>query len=388
MNIDIVFISLNLLLLYTFWKAGSNISRGMDYWYNAVWCIALFSFVQGCRYARGNDYHGYSEVFRKGILHAENPFFSTINELFKELGINEYSCFMVYAFTFVLCAMIFMKRYRAYAQYMFPLFLVGFMDLEENMIRQAFSYSFFFLYLKHLFRLRFNKLKDILYKRKRLVYCALFATITLGIHTGNIINLLVITGLYIFWRKPFRPQFVIPIYILCVYVLPNIFDFTWLKPILNFAANNNDHATEYVQNSEYWFSAEGKNDIYTKNFIMELIQVIGSSSLMYFGYKLINEKYPKGYALMTMLNAFIIGLCIESAFVDLEILHRIGQVLDIVGYFVLAVVVSHKPTKLNPLQTIAYISLLWFVYYYMKYLFFNGRTMFIWDTNYPFFNLL
>ncbi|UVO85294.1 hypothetical protein NXV32_17315 [Bacteroides fragilis] len=73
---------------------------------------------------------------------SKNPFFSVINELLRIVGINEYSCFMVYAFTFALCAMIFMKDYRTYARYMFPLFLIGFMNFEESMIRQAFSYSF------------------------------------------------------------------------------------------------------------------------------------------------------------------------------------------------------------------------------------------------------
>ncbi len=121
---------------------------------------------------------------------------------------------------------------------------------------------------------------------------------------------------------------------------------------------------------------------------MEIIQVIGSSALMYFGYRLIIEKLPKHYALITMLNTFIIGLCIESIFVKLEILHRIGQTLDIVGYFALAIVVSYKTIKLKPIQKVAYVCLLWFVYYYVKYLFFSGRTMFIWDTHYPFFKFI
>ena len=100
MNLDLDFILLNLLLLYTFWKAGRNISQSMDYWHNAGLCVILFSIVQGCRFARGNDYFAYSRIFREGSLHVENPFFSVINELLRIVGINEYSCFMVYAFTF------------------------------------------------------------------------------------------------------------------------------------------------------------------------------------------------------------------------------------------------------------------------------------------------
>ncbi|MFK2342846.1 hypothetical protein ACIXN4_19340 [Bacteroides fragilis] len=235
--------------------------------------------------------------------------------------------------------------------------------------------------------MKFNKPKDILHNHKKLIYCIIFAILTLAIHTGNIISLFVITTLYIFWRKPFQPQFAIPIYVACVYILPHIFNFNWLEPILSFAADTNERAAEYVKNADYWFSEKGENDQYDKNFIVEIIQVIGSSALMYFGYRLIIEKLPKHYALITMLNTFIIGLCIESIFVKLEILHRIGQTLDIVGYFALAIVVSYKTIKLKPIQKVAYVCLLWFVYYYVKYLFFSGRTMFIWDTHYPFSNL-
>lgn len=383
-NID--FILLNLLLFFVFAKAGQNIARKKLYWENANWCIAIFTFVQGCRFARGNDYHGYSQLFKNGF-NEENPFFSYINEFLKLLGINQYSCFMVYAFVFILCAMIFMHDYRKYAKYMFPLFLGGFLLFEEYMIRQAFSYSFFFIYLKYLFRIRISKISDIISNKKNILLCIIFAIMTLAIHTGNIINIFVITILYLFWKKPFNPWYSIPIYICCVYILPDIFNFSWLDPILNFAAESNAKAAEYVSNSEYWFSSEGKNDIYTKNNISEFIQVIASSSVMYLGYKLIKNRFYNNSILTTLLNVFIIGLCIESLFVNLEILHRIGQVMDRVGYLLVPIIIYYKPLNLNIANKFLYLSLIWFMYYYAKYIIFSGKvSMFIWDTPYSFFN--
>lgn len=380
------FIILNILLLYIFIKAGKNISNKSNYWRNASWCIAAFTFIQGCRFARGNDYHSYSQLFYNGI-NEENPFFSYINEFLKNIGINQYSCFLVYALVFILCAMIFMYDYRKYAKYMFPLFLGGFLLFEEYMIRQAFSYSFFFLYLKYLFRIRITKISDINSNKKNILLCILFAIITLAIHTGNIINIFVVTVLFLFWKKPFKPWYSIPLYIFCVYILPNIFNFSWLTPILNFAAEANDRAAEYVSNSEYWFSTEGQNDIYTKNKILEFIQVTASSSVIYLGYKLIKYKFPNNRVLITILNVFIIGLCIESSFVNLEILYRIGLVMDRIGYFLIPVIVYYKPYKINLVQKILYLSLFWFMYYYVKYIFFSEEiSMFIWDTPYSFWD--
>lgn len=76
----------------------------------------------------------YFRIFCEGSLYVENLFFLVINELFRIVGINEYSCFMVYVFIFVLCVMIFMKDYCMYVRYMFLLFLIGFMNFEESMI--------------------------------------------------------------------------------------------------------------------------------------------------------------------------------------------------------------------------------------------------------------
>lgn len=388
MNLDFDFIGLNILLLLTFIIAGNNISKGRNYWRNAIWCILMFTFIQGTRFARGNDYVLYSKSFKESYINKENPLFSIINEGLKNLGINEYSCFMIYALIFVICATIFMRDFKQYAKYMFPLFLIGFMNFEENMIRQAFSYSFFFLFLKNIFHIKLEKKIFSSYNLKFILLCIFFSIVTIKIHTGNLINLAIVSFFFFFYRKPFKPQYAIPIYIICVYVLPNTFNFTWLNPLLSFAAENNERAAEYVNNTSYWFSAEGMNDIYEKNTIAELIQVIGSSSLMYLSYKLYWKlKNPENYIIAILLNTFIIGLCIESIFVKLEILHRIGQVLDLLGYFALSIILFYRPYFPSKFRIrLLYLSLIWFAYYYIKYIFFSKSTLFIWDTIYPFFN--
>lgn len=387
MPTNFTYLLLNLILILTFIGSGYLISKDKrHYWKYAIWCIIAFSIIQGCRYARGNDYLAYSNFFKIGV-HEENPFFAYINHLLKNIGFNQYSCFIAYAFTFVTCAIIFFKNYKKYAIYLFPLFIIGYMRFEEYMIRQAFSYSFFFLYMKYLFQIKLNGLNSLkkLILNKNTIYCILCALLIVSIHTANIINIFVITFLYITFPKPFSPIISIPTYIICVYVIPQHFDFSFLQPILNFAAEQNQHAASYVENSDIWFSTTGYNKIYEKNVFTELFQVIGSSSLMYLGYRLIKEKFESNRMLCTLLNTFIIGLCIESSFYALEILNRIGYVLDLTGFLLLGFVLYHRPPKPSAFRNICYISLSWFLYYYFKDLIFPAKTLFIWDTNYPLF---
>ena len=65
-------------------------------------------------------------------------------------------------------------------------------------------------------------------------------------------------------NKPLHYNITIPIYLLCVYVLPKIFDFSILQPILNIFSQHNELASAYAENSSIWFSSEGMNNIYTR----------------------------------------------------------------------------------------------------------------------------
>ena len=244
MNLD--YILLNLLLLVVFCHSGNMISRGRNYWQYAMYCIVSYTFVLGCRFARGTDYHGYSALFASGREHVENPLFSWFNSVLATFGFNQYSCFLAYALVFVTCAMWFMKDYKPYAKYMFPSFLIGYILFEESMIRQAFSYSFFFLYLAQLFRIESFQFSNLWNDKKLLIKLGILWILIISLHTGNLFSLLLVTVLYTFFNNPIHPKYSIPLYIGCVYILPDIFDYSILEPLLNFAADRNDLAAEYL----------------------------------------------------------------------------------------------------------------------------------------------
>ena len=349
LNLDFDYILLNFLLLWVFVIVGKNISKGKPYWPNAFWAVIAFTFVQGTRYARGNDYMHYSLTFRLQD-NESNPLFNIINEILSNIGFNHYSCFMAYAFVFVLCAMFFLKRFREYATWIFPLFLLGYMQFEEYMIRQAFSYSFIFLFMLHLFQI--PKLKSLVEKKKHLIFCLLFSFISVSIHTANILVISLMTILYFFVRKPIHFWITIPIYWACVYLLPKIFDFGLLTPILNLIADNNERAASYVSRTDYWFSADGINDMYTRNPIIQLVECIGVSSLLYLGYKYIKQKNELTPMWAVLLNMFFIGISMQSLFRGLEILNRIGRVNGLTWCFVLALVLTYKYGKKTTIEKV------------------------------------
>jgi len=385
-NFDLDYLIINILLLTCFVYCGNRISKGVPYKTATLPCIFLFTLVQGCRYMRGNDYQHYTEVFNGDIPDTTGFLFIGINDTAKLLGFNAYSVFLIYSFVFILCAVYFLKEYKTYAKWTFPLFIMAYMQFEEYMIRQAFSYSFFFLYMNYLFKIKPENIKHICIKNKKHIsLCIFWGIICLNIHSANIINILTVTGLYFFMHKPLHYNITIPIYLLCVYVLPKIFDFSILQPILNIFSQHNELASTYAENSSIWFSSEGMNNIYTRNTVIQIIEALGTSSLLYLGYKTIChlKTYQKRNA--TLFNSFFIGVCILSLFRNLEILNRIGQVLTYFWVFPMSLVLYYKTPKWSKFNKIACMFLVWFTYEYLKYLLFpyTGKTAFIWDA--PFF---
>lgn len=374
---------LNALLMWVFLNAGKNIMHGEKFWPNAWKCILCFTFVQGSRYMRGNDYSHYQDVFNGEYLLVENTFFQSFNNLLKNVGINEYSCFAVYAFVFIFCGMHFLHFFRKYALYLFPLFILGYMQFEEYMIRQAFSYSFFFLFLIHLFSFRLDRIELNWHKLLKLFYCLLFSLFVVSFHVGNIINILIFTFFFFFWRKPLSTKYTIPFYVFCVYILSNIFDYSYLSFALSFASDNNDLAAQYVDHSDRWFSEEGKESKYIRNGFIQLLEIAGVSALCYLTPRTIKLKGDQNVVITTFFNVAFIGFCISATFRELEILNRIGHVLSYGWCVVVAFLLYYRPVwkQMDMKAKFSYLCLLWFIYDYLKYLFLPGdKTLFVWDA--------
>ena len=144
-NIDFVYILINILLLLIFYYTGKEIAKGKSYWDNAILCIIAFTLALGLRYGRGDDYFHYQDFYVYGYDEGQQIVFTWINTISKWMGVGSYYCFLVYSFIEIVCAMIFLKRYRKFAQFLFPMFLIAVIHFNEYQIRQALGFSFVFL---------------------------------------------------------------------------------------------------------------------------------------------------------------------------------------------------------------------------------------------------
>lgn len=400
LNLDIIYIILNLILLFTFWYAGKNISKGNDYWKNAILCVLAFTLVLGLRYGRGNDYHHYVYIYVYGYTEGTQRVFVWLNGLLKWMGVGKYYIFLFYSFIEIVCAMVFLKRYKQYAQYLFPLFLIANIFFDEYQIRQALGFSFVFLCLDRLFRIR--NPKDIITTQSLLnvALAVLYFTIAYSIHSACGYMLVIMIVVFVFYQKTIPLKYSIPALLFSAYFFSHWFDFNWLNPILDQFAGEDTRMNTYIENREQWFSEEGMKSKYERKPIILVAEILGTISLYILGSKAIN-KYVKRADAYAMYNFFVLGSIMQNAFRQLELLNRIGGDFALFFFFPLSIILYYSIPKPKlrynkQTQTISVILrksflknvwfklmavfLLWYTYDILKYLFKRGdMTQFIWD---------
>lgn len=425
MTLDFDYLLLNLILLLIFCVAGSYVSKGGKYWGYAWACILSFTFVQGSRYARGNDYPHYLEVY-KYDLEPGQRIYTWICDALKGIGINEYFSFYIYALVFSICLFVLLKRWDRYAKYIFPFALIALINFNEFMIRQAFSYSFVFLFVNSLFNISIpekERVKDKGSKKKKaadkekrkmarrgflsrnikhILLCILFCILSYGIHSANILVIFGFTFFYVLFKNPISWKITIPALIFCAYVFPKIFDLSLLDRYLQILSGVNDKFEAYTENSDRWFSEDAMKDKYARNPIVEVFEIIGNSVLLYIGDKLLRLRRQREH--VAIYNIYIVGLLVMVAFRELELLHRIGSVMYLWWFVPLTLILvyyfpdmktrkkkkekkvaSELPAGKNvktgfPRKWVLFF-LIFFLYEYMKYLFMRGENVkFLWDV--------
>lgn len=344
-----------------------------------------------------------------------NTLFIWLNSVLSTIGINKHTCFMFYAFVFSTCSMIFLQNFKECAKWVFPLFIVGFIIFNEYQIRQAFSYSFFFLYMHYLFKVPLDIKEVSVFDTKHILLALISALLCIEFHSANIFILAAFSVTYFFVRKPLTYWLAIPIYLSFVYVIPKVFDFSLLELFFMFFTGT-DTFSQYTEHADQWFSESAMEDLYARNPIIQIFEVFGVSSLLYLGYKHItNKAKPHFPAETAFYYSFFIGICILSAFRKLELMNRMGYDLSLLLYILMGVVLycrncetheilavdsddgddgddkyeehdeetqerAHGHLQTPIITPLAYLMLTWFLYDYLKYIFWPGKmTLFLWD---------
>jgi len=383
LNIYFVYLILNLILFLTFVACGCSIKNKKDYFYYTFLPIIVYTFVLGSRYMRGNDYNHYVDVYKYGFNdNHDTPFFTFLNELLSGLGVNAYEAFYFYSAIFIICSFLYLRRYYKYSKYIIPSFLIAMLIFNEYQIRQSLGFSFVFLFLYYMFDIRFKSIKKSinLHNFLDLSLCLLLILIISGIHKANLIIVVIFVLFYIFIRRPFPLFISIPLLIFAAYVLPNVFDFSILNPVLVTVAGDDEIMLSYVYNSDRWFSAKGFDEYYTRNPIVQIVEILGHASLFYYGKKAIGLCRHRQEAL-TLYNIYVFGTLFMITFRKLELMNRIGGNFEHFWFFPISLVLFYNNQIIKTrLQLLFSFFLIFFVYDYVKYLFFPdiSKMLFLW----------
>lgn len=391
-SFDFVYDFINLFLVWIMYHEGKLIGKGKNYWQCCWWIILFFTLIEGLRYGRGVDYLHYIDVY-KHDLEDTQVVFTSLNLFLKSIGIPAEYAFMVYAFPFIVGAVIMLKPLKKYAAYLFPLFLISIISFHEAFIRQALAMSFYFMCINLLN----NEVEDISRKKIKFnkILCLLALTfVSYSIHSVTIIAIFVIAVLMVFIKKPLPWIYTVPLLLLGKFVIAKSFDFSYLDSVLSFLGSSNEKFAGYTENADRWFSAEGMNDVYTRNIVIQFLESFGSCALFYLGNKILNyisaeDKVGTITAvsnsnwrlLVTFFNASIIGFLILETFYNLEIVRRISYCWTIFWFVPVSLILYYRKSKIfNTFDKFLMLGFTYWLWEYIRFLFVWTTTpMFIWD---------
>lgn len=364
-------------MLAIFVFAGVSISYNKsNYWEYAIWPVIAFTLVLGLRLNRGNDYVHYMQVY---IYDLENNqvLFTALNHMLKFIGTGPHWIFIWYSGAFILGAMFFLKTIRQYANWVLPLFLISFTVFSEYMIRQAFGYTFVFLFMMFMF-------DEDMVKFKRWVCMLVCFYLSYSIHSVNAITCILNAGLYYFIRKPFSPFFSIPLYIFASYYIQQNFDFSYLNGLLSFLGEHSDKYASYTDNAGRWFSEDAIQEGFKRKPLVKVFQTLGDCSLIYLGYKVLCLN--KDHKMTFLYNTFVCGAIFSQSFYTVELLRRMGDCMYWYWAFPLAYVLCNKECvmsrfRMKVIGQVMMSFLLFYSYDYLKYLLLRENNMFhfLWD---------
>lgn len=394
-NFDFVYDFLNLFLLWVMFYEGSLVSRGKGYWRYCSWIIIAFTLIEGVRYGRGVDYMHYIDVYNYN-LEDDQVLFTSLNNFLKYLGVSAEMSFMVYAFSFIVGALLMMKPMRKYAIYVFPLFLMSIISNHEAFIRQMLAMSFVFIYTVKLYDfISCISVKKI--NKKDILTLIFWGVIACSIHSIAIVGIFVITLVMLCIKKPFPWQITIPLLILGKFVISKSFDWSSLGGFLSFLGSTNDKFSSYTENSDRWFSDTAMQEGFTRNVTIQFLETFGCCAILYLSDKMFNkikkeEENAYGFKefrtetcklpyYISLFNVFVIGMLIFETFSTLEIVRRVAYCWNFFWFAPMSLILYYWNSKLfNAFDRILMLGFTFWLWEYIRFLFvWSDTPLFIWD---------
>lgn len=330
--------------------------------------ILIYSIILGCRYGWGNDFLWYKYRFEHPYGYdEENIGFRTINLILSYIGLDYTGAFIIYSLTFIIGSFTLLKFYRN-NKYMLCIFLPATILFSTATIRESFAVSFAYLAYYFIFRKKYIS--------------AIIALLCVGsIHSAPFIPFTIIIGLYFFNKTQLFPiKYAIGIYII-FFLFHSSLENYFIEPLnhaLSFISFDNKYQS-YIEKADYWFSEEGKNEIYQQSTLTATLMFLFHISIIYIGY--IGLKYANNKYIRCFYHSVILGLCMLILFFQLEILRRIAEAIVQMYYipvgYSLAIITSKKYLLTKKEYLYYRVSLFIFVSYLILYF---GRFIFLSPT--------
>lgn len=344
----------------------------------SVSLACVFIVTEGLRYGRGIDQIGNYGPF---YLHCQTPdlwfqdmeqVFVWINQIVYKIdvtiGVLPFGLiFVAFAIIFWLCLWTLYKNYKPVTKFFLLFAILATNYITEWTIRQGVSMSFSLIVIYCL-------------NNKKIKLSVLFAILSISIHYGNVISILLLYTCYIFLnKKPLPIKITIPLFIFLslffTKLLPYISDKISLLN-LSFMGGN---FQAYINNSSENFGTDAIQEEWKRGAIQQFLTSSFYCGIIIIGYYYHKIFTSKNYAYI--YNVFVIGILVVEPF------HQMGNIARV---FLLASVLWFIPVSLaiykwNIIRSKIIVRLsgfFIFVYlflYYGRYVLLNPTATYVWN---------
>ncbi len=363
-----IYVFLAIITLY-YAKKLSN-SNNTSWRRDAIIYSLIFSVIEGVRYLRGTDYLNYALYYKYGIYGYDVEFvYNIIQSLFHLINLPFWCLLIFYSFCWI-WGLLILARHEGckHIKYILPIAIVFALQGFECFVRQSFAFSFVFIFILYLLKKKYLK-------------ASLFALISLFIHSGSIVFIIIILGVYMLKNQLINSK----IYT-CVYLLSTFIYKAQLLTVVNavlliFPFLDDSLIGGYMANADRWFGDDAFREAYTRGLLSKIMIACFDVSIMVLSYSAI-RKVPRSTSnsnITFYYNLFCITNIMLQLFYNYELLKRCFMTFYMFGAFLIVFILQYPPKNKYELLIRKYL-ILFTIIYYIKIILLSGNQLFVWDA--------
>ncbi len=301
---DFLLILMTLILFFSGWLISKKI---LPYWQGATFGILAYSLNVGLRFGRGVDYNLYVDIFNSIVYGSDSDHEILFQYTIKLLGMlgGTWPVFVfLMSLFFIFSVYFFLQNYRPFVLYILPIFPY-FTMFSENIVRQTMGLSFLLIGLYFLIK-----------KEKNIILYGLFSALGVLCHSVTLVFVFLFYILSLPKDAMLSPKYSILLFFIFVLFFrsESIMVFMTLFTSLMIG----DHYAQYAENADMWLQKGFDDGVsYTVTALYVFVAFYGYKIRSFFG-----RKYAFAY------NVFLVGFLLYPISVKIELLSRIGVVLE------------------------------------------------------------